>query len=60
MYAVDSSLDLEKAYRVRGATNVVAVEACHRAYLINVATMEQINEDTGVIRSVQRLKSGMT
>ncbi len=51
-----TSLELEKAQG--GSEGTIDVETFGRKYTINVAKMEQINDDTGVVRKIQRAKSG--
>jgi hypothetical protein len=54
-YNVQTSVSLEKA-RVAGEQDVT-FEAFKRAYTVNINKMEQVNDDTGVVRKVQRVKS---
>jgi len=55
-YGPKNSLILEKALINKESS--VDIEACHRAYSVDIPTMEQTNTTTDVKRSVKREPSG--
>lgn len=55
-YGVLNTLALEKAFINK--ENTVNIEACHRAYSVDITKMEQTNTTTNVKRAVHRQSSG--
>lgn len=55
-YGAAVSIELEQA-RAGGDTSV-KICTCGRNYTVSVAKLEQKNDDTDVVRSVRRIKSG--
>ena len=56
-YDATITLALEKGHQ-GGSTNV-AIVACHRAYTVDLGSMQQVNDATKVKRKIDRVKSGL-